>query len=206
MSETIRKDCLPFYHVPDGKIEEGLHSDIYGLDDNWVIKKIKPFWKKGDWKERLTQDFSLLDRYLNPFIPSTTFIECSEDGLTNTLLIVQKRIIGRPLRVLSWDELVHNRTVVEGLIEFGDCVEQMYKETGMTPDLHGGTRNILRQYDFKYSNNLLIDKTAQIWWTDIDRLGPLWSPNWIGGKIHMALMMRSLSRFIYELQAHNHKL
>lgn len=205
MKEIVRIDFLPFSVNTDGKLEEGLHSDILSLGSEWVIKKIRPIWQRGNWQERLTQDFQLLDDYLDKFIPSTTLIICSEDGKTKNLLIAQRRVEGRRLRNLSWEEVLNNGRVVQNLIELGECVKQMYESTGMTPDLHGGTKNFLRQYDFKYSNNLLVTAEGQVWWTDVDRLGPLWSPNWIGGKVHMALMMRGFSRFIHQLQGQNHK-
>ncbi|MDD5415999.1 MAG: hypothetical protein PHE48_03300 [Candidatus Daviesbacteria bacterium] len=200
MQETCRNDYFPFYRVPDGKIAKGLHSDVFSLDDQWVVKRIKSVWQRKGWEERLIGDLKLLDHYLGPFIPSTTLVICSEDDKTKTLLTVQRRIYGKPLRDLSWEELLNNNQAVENLLELEQRIKQMYKETGKTPDLHGGTRNFLRQYDFKYSNNLLITTEGQVWWTDVDRLGPLWSPNWIGGKIHMALMMRSFSTFIHKLQ------
>lgn len=198
--EVVRRDSLPFIVSTNGKIQEGLHSNVFALGEDWVVKEINPFFKRGKWQEKLYQDFKLLTRYLGIFIPDTSLIQCSEDEKTNNLLIVQKRIEGNPLRNFSWGELKDNDVIIRNLLTLGASVEQMYKETRMTPDLHGGTKNILRQYDFHYSNNIMIDKHDQVWWIDIDRLGPFWSPNWIGGRVHMAMMMRSFKLFLQKLQ------
>ena len=206
MQKESRQNFYPFSQTPGDKLGNGLHSDVFSLGNEWVVKRIKPLWRRGNWQQRLVNDFKLLEHHLGPFIPTTGVVICSENSITPpTLLIVQKRVQGNTLKQLSWQEITANTTTVEQLEDLGSRIQKMYEQTRMTPDLHGDIKNILRYFDFKHSNNLFITQEGQVLWTDIERLGPLWSPNWIGGKIHMALMIKSFDTFLNKLHR-SHKL
>lgn len=70
----------------------------------------------------------------------------------------------------------------------------MHQSTGRMPDLHGNPQ-ITRQYDFKTSEDIIIEPCGKLWLTDVDMIGPLWSPDWIGGKFHMSLHARAIRKF-----------
>lgn len=193
-----RNDEMPFLHVPGDKIGGGFRSDVFTLGGDWVLKTIKPQWQQGNWEERLVGDYLLLKDCLGDHVPYTGFVKGKDFNGVPNLFMVQKRVQdARPLRHVPWAELRANGNSVEQFTDFAAGVHLMYEKTGKTPDLHG---THVRQYDFKLTKNVLVDSQGRVWLVDIDRLGPLWSEKWIGGKIHMKLTISALDRFMKKLK------
>lgn len=196
LTETKRTDAQPFREPIGARIGGGLHGVVKELGQDWVAKRLLPLWQLGDWRQRLKEDFYLINEFLGEFIPPTYFVEGMDDRNVRNLLIVQRRVDGRPIEKISHEELLANPRAITELDAFTRKVIEMYDWTGRIPDLHGGGNfDLSKQYEIKETDNILVEQSGRTWLIDTGLLGPLFSPNWVVGKQHIRLHVRSVHRF-----------
>lgn len=193
--EVLRqRDFTPF-RVPIGqRLAQGIHSEVRELGDSWVVKRVLPFWQRSGWRDKWVQDYTLLRDFLRSFIPPTGFVEGMNEQGKRTLLLIQKRVDGRSLRSLSYEELLGNTSVLEQLNEFTIEALQLHQLAKRIPDLHGSP-DFFRQYDVKETENVVVEPSGKVWLVDVDMIGPLWSPNWQIGRWHILNHVAAIHRF-----------
>lgn len=158
-------DFYPFKYTPGVVKGKGLHSTVRTLGESHVIKIPKPsrfmdaigaLIGNVENNRRTVEDKDLLKKYFGRFMPSTDFVVCqTENGAQ--LVTVQKKIDGKTLRGWSWEELSANPNAVQQLNALADAVGNMYEETGKIPDVHGGGPMDVHQYNFKDTENVLLE-------------------------------------------------
>lgn len=185
----------PFRETPGERIGGGWHSGVRELGHLWVVKNVHPFWQRGNWKEKLIGDFYNLETFFKPYIPQTYFVEGINQGGRRDLFTLQRRVEGQVLQNYSYKEILDNQHALVELDDFTHKILEMYDQTGGIPDIHGNPVLSTRQYDIKFTDNILLEPSGKLWLVDIDRLGPLWSSDWFVGRWHVKRQIDSVLRF-----------
>lgn len=199
VSEMLKSYASPFKDPIGEHIgTDHWRGDVREVGHSWVVKTRTMRWlETKNWKSDWIKGLRSLESYLGDFIPNASFVEGLDHKGEPNLLLVQRRVEGKLLRDCSFDELAKNPITVAQLHDFAQAVNQMYKDTGRMPDIHGSP-HFKRQYQTKFTDSIMVEPSGRIRLVDVDMLGLLWHPNPFG-KVHMAIHRRGLAKLVKKL-------
>ncbi len=142
----------------------GFFNEVYSLGPVVfkLAKRYGPLGQPPGWLVRNRLEHRFVSTYVRTPPTFHAVVEDTRGRPTN--LILQRRIVGRPLAELTDDEL-YSRAMIAELERLHDSLSECLVELGWLPDVIGGPPR-WGMHDLRYSNNLLVDEEGRIWLID----------------------------------------
>lgn len=107
-------------------------------------------------------------KYIDEYMPATLRLIGHGIDCVPSALVYQRRVPGRMLRDISWDEICSNTALQSNIVAFCDQVILMARETGRIPDVAGTLPRVDHLGNFFWNSRNIVADTGSggVWLVD----------------------------------------